>query len=80
MRKAVAYIDKRAIIELLKLPWNIELTGMEYKKTGNGDKIKIMLEGDTLPVKKTSAKAKRLPVVKYEVMRHWHQARIVKQE
>ena len=74
MKKAVAYIDVKAILELLKVPHNVGLVGMEYPS--KDDKIKITLTGDTLPVKKTSAKAKRFPAVKYSVLRHWHVAKI----
>lgn len=74
MKKAVAYVDHRAILELLKVPHTVTLAGMEYPSKDN--KIKLTLVGDSLPVTKTSAKAKRLPEIIYTVMRHWHTAKI----
>ena len=74
MKKAVAYIDHRAILELLKVPHNITLAGMEYPSKDG--KIKLSLVGDSLPVKRSSSKARRLPEVAYTILRHWHLAKI----
>jgi hypothetical protein len=74
MKKAVAYIDSRAIIELLKVPHNVKLTGIEFPS--KNDKMKIVIEGDSLPVKRSGPKTKRLPEVVYTVLRHWHSAKI----
>jgi len=74
MRKAVAYIDHRAILELLKIPHGIKMVNMEYPARDN--RVKITFEGDTLPVKRSGPKTKRLPEVKYTIVRHWHNAKI----
>ena len=75
MKKAVAYIDKKAILALLKVPFNMKLTSMEYPS--KDDRIKIVIEGNDLPTKKTHHNAKRLPEIDYTVLPHWHVARIL---
>ena len=74
MKKATAYIDIKAIIELLKMPHKVELVSMEYPSK-NG-RVKITLQGDNLPVKASGPKAKVLPEVKYTIIRHWLNAKI----
>ena len=75
MKKAVAYIDKQAILALLKVPFNAEIVNINYPT--RADKIKIILEGEDLPVEKVHHKSKRLPEVSYTVLPHWHVAKIV---
>lgn len=74
MKKAVAYINKKALIALLKVPYRIELIGMEYPS--KDDRIKITLEGDNLPVEKCGPNSKKFPEVSYTVLSHWHNAKI----
>jgi len=74
MKKAVAYIDKRVIIELLKVPYNVEVIGMEYPS--RDDRIKVVFKGEGLPVKASGPKTKRLPEIIYTVVRHWTLAKI----
>lgn len=74
MKKAVAYIDKQVIIELLKVPYHVEVVGMEYPS--KDDRIKVTLIGEGLPVKASGPKTKRLPEIIYTVVRHWTVAKI----
>jgi hypothetical protein len=74
MKKAIAYINKKALIQLLKIPYRIELVGMEYPS--KDDRIKITLSGEQLPVQDCGPNSKRFPEIKYTVMHHWHNAKI----
>jgi len=74
MRKAVAYIDIKAILELLKMPHKVELVSIDYPSKDN--RAKITIQGDNLPVKSCGPKTKVLPEVKYTIIRHWHNAKI----
>ena len=51
---------------------------MEYPS--KDDMIKITLEGDPLPTDKINPKAKRYPEVGYQILRHWHNAKIFKKD
>ena len=79
IKRAVAQINKAAILEILKVPHGVELIGMSYNGKKD-EKIQITIEGDPLPVKPSAANAKILPEVKYTILRHWHNAKIEKKD
>jgi hypothetical protein len=76
MKKAIGYVNKGDMFAALKIPFGLQLIGVEYPSK-NG-KVKIILQGDSLPVDEQSTK--KIPEINYEVQGTWHQARITEIE
>jgi hypothetical protein len=75
MKKAIGYVHKGDMFTALKIPFGLQLIGVEYPSK-NG-KVKITLQGDSLPVDEQSTKRLNLiPEINYEVQGTWHQARV----
>ena len=78
MKKAIAKVNKDELIKILRLPHGIELVSAELKS--KTDDLKIVVTGDSLPVKETKTKNATIPILTYEVMPHWHCGRFLTKE